>query len=66
MNLYLNDIQLEFKIDTGAEVTVIPELVATPFQSLLRTFSQGIQGPVKPLYKFVDSLQKHCEKTLVL
>ena len=31
MNLYLNDTQLEVKIDTGAEVTVSPESVATPF-----------------------------------
>ena len=47
MNLYLNDIPLEFKIDTGAEVTVIPESVATPFQSLLQASSRGLQGPGK-------------------
>ena len=46
MNLYLNDTLLEFKIDTGAEVTVIPESVATPFQSLLQKFSLRLQGPV--------------------
>ena len=33
MNLYLNETLLEFKIDIGAEITVIPESVATPFQS---------------------------------
>ena len=47
VNLYLNDTQLEFKIDTGAEVTVIPESVATLFQSLLRTSLRGLQGPGK-------------------
>jgi len=36
VNLYLNETLLESKIDTGAEVTVIPESVPTPFQSLLQ------------------------------
>ena len=47
MSLYLNNTKLEFKIDTGAEVTVIPESVATPYQSLLQTTSQRLQGPRK-------------------
>ena len=47
MNLYLNDTLLEFKINTGTEVTVIPESVATPFQFLLQYSSQRLQGPGK-------------------
>ena len=39
VSLYLNNTKLELKIDTGAEVTVIPESVATPYQSLLQTTS---------------------------
>jgi len=59
VNLYLNQTLLEFKIDTGAEVTVIPESVATPFQSYLQSSSRGLQGPGKLHYKFVDSLLEH-------
>jgi len=47
VSLYLNNTKLEFKIDTGAEVTVIPESVATPYQSLLQTTSRRLQGPGK-------------------
>jgi len=59
--IHLNDTQIEFKIDTGAEVTVIPELIA-PFQSLLQTFSQGLQGPGKTFLQvcgqFTGTLRK--------
>ena len=47
VSLYLNNTKLEFKIDTGAEVTVIPESVTTPYQSLLQTTSRRLQGPGK-------------------
>ena len=38
---------MTFKIDTGAEVTVIPESAATPFKGLLRSPQGVLHGPAK-------------------
>ena len=38
---------MTFKIDTGAEVTVIPESAATPFKELLRLPEGRLHGPAK-------------------
>ena len=58
VNLHLNHTLLEFKIDTGAEVTVIPESVATPFQSYLQFSSRGPQGPGKTLWTVYWNTEK--------
>ena len=49
MQLLLNGILMTFKIDTGAEVTVIPESAATPFKGLLRSPQGVLHGPAKSL-----------------
>ena len=60
MNLYLNDTLLEFKINTGAEVTVIPESVATPhFSVFYNILHKDFMDLGKFHYKSVDSLQEH-------
>ena len=38
---------MTFKIDTGAEVTIIPESTATPFIQLLRSPQGVLRGPGK-------------------
>ena len=58
-SLYLSNAKLEFKIDTGAEVTVIPESIATPYQSLYRQPHEDFKDQVKPNWKSVNSLQEH-------
>ena len=42
--LLLNGIPMTFKIDTGAEVTIIPESAATPFKELLRSPEGMLHG----------------------
>lgn len=42
--LLLNGVPITFKIDTGAEVTVIPESAATPFK---RSPEGMLHGPAK-------------------
>ena len=45
--MYLNEIPVKFKIDTGAEVTAIPEAIATPFKALMRPPTRTLLGPGK-------------------
>ena len=40
-------VPMTFKIDTGAEVTVIPESAATPFKELLRSPEGMLHEPAK-------------------
>ena len=36
VELYLNKVPVTFKIDTGAEVTAIPEAIVAPFKATMR------------------------------
>ena len=45
IELYLNEVHVTFKIDTGAEVTAIPEAIATPFKATMREPSCTLLGP---------------------
>ena len=62
IQLLLNGIPMTFKIDTGAEVTVIPESAATPFKGLLRSPQGVLHGPAKGLLsvcgQFTATLQR--------
>ena len=65
IQLLLNGIPMTFKIDTGAEVTVIPESAATPFKGLLRSPQGVLHGPAKGLLsvcgQFTATLQRDTE-----
>ena len=45
VTLFVNDIPIQFKIDTGAEVSVIPEVLSKPFSSILKPSSRNLKGP---------------------
>ena len=45
VELYLNEVPVTFKIDTGAEVTAIPEAIAAPFKATMREPSHTLLGP---------------------
>ena len=47
VELSLNGVPMTFKIDTGAEVTVIPESAATPFLKLLKSPVGKLHGPAE-------------------
>ena len=51
--LLLNGIPMTFKINTGAEVTIIPESAATPFKELLRLPEGRLHWPAKSSLKCV-------------
>ena len=44
VELYLNEVPITFKIDTGAEVTAIPEAIAAPFKATMREPSRTLLG----------------------
>ena len=39
--------EIQFKIDTGAEVSVIPEALSQPFSSILKPSTRNLKGPSK-------------------
>ena len=45
--LFLNDVLIQFKTDTGAEVSVIPEALSQPFLSILKPSTRNLKGPSK-------------------
>ena len=47
VTLFLNNIPIQFKIDTGAEVSVIPEALSKPFSSILKPATKNLKGPSK-------------------
>ena len=47
ITLFLNDVPIQFKIDTGAEVSVIPEAFSQPFSSILKPSTRNLKGPSK-------------------
>ena len=49
ITLFLNDVPIRFKIDTGAEVSVIPEAFSQPFSSILKPSMRNLKGPSKQL-----------------
>ena len=42
-----NNIPIQFKIDTGAEVSVIPEALSKPFSSILKPATKNLKVPSK-------------------
>lgn len=47
VTLFLNDIPIQFKRDTGAEVTVIPETLSKPFSRIPKPCTRNLKGPSK-------------------
>ena len=47
VTLFVNDIPIQFKIDTGAEVSVIPEALSEPFSNILKPSNRTLSGPSK-------------------
>ena len=47
ITLFLNEVPIQFKIDTGAEVSVIPETLSKPFLSILKPSVRNLKGPSK-------------------
>ena len=45
VTLFVNDIPIQFKIDTEAEVSDIPEALSKPFSSILKPASRNLKGP---------------------
>ena len=44
VTLFLNDVPIQFKIDTGAEVSVIPEALSEPFSRILKPSTKNLKG----------------------
>ena len=47
VTLFVNDIPIQFKIDTGAEVSVIPEALSEPFSNIMKPPTRTLSGPSK-------------------
>ena len=45
VDLYMNEVPVTFKIDTGTEVTANPKAIATPFKATMREPSQTLLRP---------------------
>ena len=61
VTLFLNKIPIQFKIDTGAEVSVIPEALSKPFSSIYSDLlPKTSKAQANRNFKYVDSLHAQC------
>ena len=66
VELYLNEVPVTFKIDTGAKVTAIPEAIAAPFKATMTKPSHTLLGPgmnsLNVCGQFMGTLQRNSDK----